>query len=91
VDLDEILYGSDGIKYYLDYLLFNRVASTIPKWQTFRHLRWVLLLNRLVDLDEILYEDEDIEDINFILINPVASTIPKWWTFKLLWWMQLLK
>jgi hypothetical protein len=45
-----------------------------------------------VDLDEILYEDDDIEDdIDFILINPVASTIPKWWTFKLLWWMQLLK
>jgi hypothetical protein len=31
VDLDEILYGSDGIEYYLDYILFNPVASTIPK------------------------------------------------------------
>jgi hypothetical protein len=51
----------------------------------------VLLLNQLVDLDEILYEDDAIEDdLDSILINPVASTIPKWWTFKLLWWVQLL-
>jgi hypothetical protein len=32
VDLDEILYGGDGIEYYLDYILFNPVASTIPKF-----------------------------------------------------------
>jgi hypothetical protein len=32
VDLDESLYGGDGIEYYLDYILFNSVASTIPKW-----------------------------------------------------------
>jgi hypothetical protein len=49
------------------------------------------VLNRFVDLDNILYEDDDIEDdLDFILINPVASTIPKWWTFELLWWVQLL-
>jgi hypothetical protein len=91
VDLDEILYGGDCIEYYLDYILLNPVASTIPKWQMFKLLRWVLLLNRLVDLDEILYEDDDIEDDFYsILINPVASTIPKWWTLKLLWWVQLL-
>jgi hypothetical protein len=31
-----------------------------------------------VYLDEILYEDGEIEvDLNSILINPVASTIPK--------------
>jgi hypothetical protein len=86
VDLDEILYGCDGIEYYLDYILFTPVASTIPKWRTFKLLRWVLLLNRLVDLDEVLYED----DLDFILINTVASIIPKWWTFKLMWWVQLL-
>jgi hypothetical protein len=85
VNLDEILYGGDGIEYYLDYLLFNPVASTIPKWRTFKLLRRVLLLNRLVDLDEILCGDDDIEgDLDSILLNSVASTIPKWWTFKLL-------
>jgi hypothetical protein len=90
VDLDDILYGNDGIEYYLDYILFNPIASTIPKWRTFKLLRWVLLLNRSVDLDEILYEDDTEYDLDSILINPVASTIPKWWTFKLLWWLQLL-
>jgi hypothetical protein len=44
-----------------------------------------------VDLDEILYGDDDIEDdIDSVLFNAVASTIPKWWTFKLLRWVQLL-
>jgi hypothetical protein len=38
VDLDEILYGGDGIEYYLDYILFNPVASTITKWRTFKLL-----------------------------------------------------
>jgi hypothetical protein len=41
VDLYEILYGGGGIEYYLDYILFNPVASTIPKWRTFKLLRWV--------------------------------------------------
>jgi hypothetical protein len=54
VDLNEILYGGDGIEDYLDYIQFNSIASTIPKWRTFERLRWVLLLNRLVDFDEIL-------------------------------------
>jgi hypothetical protein len=50
----------------------------------------VLLLNQLVDLDEILYEDDIEDDLDSILINPVSSTISKWWTLKLLWWVQLL-
>jgi hypothetical protein len=61
VDLDEILYGGDDIEYYIDYILFNTVASTIPKWQTLKFLRWVQLLNRLVDLDTILYGGDGIE------------------------------
>jgi hypothetical protein len=59
VDLDEILQGSDGIEYYLGYILFNPVASTSPKWRTFKLLWWTHLLNRLVDLDEILYGVDD--------------------------------
>jgi hypothetical protein len=61
VDLDEILYGGDSIEYYLDYMLFNPVASTIPKWRTFKLLKWVKLLNQLVDLDGILYGGDGIE------------------------------
>jgi hypothetical protein len=38
----------------------------------------VLLLNGLVDLDEILYGDDEIEDdLDSILLNPVDLTIPK--------------
>jgi hypothetical protein len=54
VDLDEILYGGDDIEDDLNSFLFNAVASTVPKWWTFKLLRWVQLLNRSVDLDEIL-------------------------------------
>jgi hypothetical protein len=61
VGLDEILYGGDGIEYYLDSILFNLVASTIPKLRTFKLLRWEQLFNRLVDLDKILYRGDDIE------------------------------
>jgi hypothetical protein len=43
-----------------------------------------------MDLDEILYGGDDIEDgLDYILFNPVASTISKWWTFKILRWAQL--
>jgi hypothetical protein len=54
VDLDEILYGDDDIEGDLDSMLYYPVASTISKW-TFKLLRWVHLLNRLVDLDGIWY------------------------------------
>jgi hypothetical protein len=50
----------------------------------------MLLLNRLVDLDEILYEDDIEGDLDLIQLNPIASTILKWRTFKFLWWMQFL-
>jgi hypothetical protein len=85
VNLDKILYGGDGIEYYLDYILFNPAASTITKWWIFKLLGWAQLLNRLVDLDEILYGGDDIEYcLDYILFNSVASTIQKLRTFKLL-------
>jgi hypothetical protein len=68
--------------------IFNSVASTIPKWRTFQLLRWVLLFNRLLDLDDILYGDDIEGDLDSILLNPVALIIPRWLTFKLLWWVQ---
>jgi hypothetical protein len=53
------------------------------KWQTFKLLSWLQLLNRLVDLDEILYGGDGIEYyLDYILFNPVASTIPKWRTLN---------
>jgi hypothetical protein len=56
VDLDEILYAGDDIEDDLDSILFNAVASTIPKWWTFKLMRWVQLLNQSSDLVEIFYE-----------------------------------
>jgi hypothetical protein len=62
VDLDEILYGVYSIQYYHESILFNPVDS---KWRMFKLLRWVQLLNRLVDMDENLYGGDDIEgDVN---------------------------
>jgi hypothetical protein len=55
VDLDEILYGGDDVEDDIDFILLSLLASTIAKWRTLNPLRWVQLLNRLVDLDELLY------------------------------------
>jgi hypothetical protein len=55
VDLDEIMYEGDKIEDDLDSILFNAVASSVLKWLTFKLLRLAQLLNRLVDLDDILY------------------------------------
>jgi hypothetical protein len=64
VDLDEILYGGDDIEGYLHSILYNPVAPSIPKWRTFKLLRWVQFLNQLV-LDEILCGGDDIKgDVN---------------------------
>jgi hypothetical protein len=60
VDLDKMLYGGDDVEDDIDSILLNLVASTIPKWRTFK-LLWVQLLNQLVDLDEILYGGDGIE------------------------------
>jgi hypothetical protein len=83
MNLDEILYGGD-VENDRDSILFNSVASIISKWRTFKLLRWVQLLNRLVDLDETLCGSDDIEDgLDFILFSTVVSTVRKWRTFKL--------
>jgi hypothetical protein len=60
VDLDEF-FCEDDTEGDLDSTLLNPVASIIPKWWTFKFLRWPQLLNRLVELDEIWYGGDDIE------------------------------
>jgi hypothetical protein len=48
VDFHEIWYEGDAIEDNLEATFFNLVASTNPKWRTFKLLRWVqrnLLLN----------------------------------------------
>jgi hypothetical protein len=61
VHLDDISHGGDDIEDDIESTLFSAVASTIPKLRTFKLLRWVQLLNRLVELDEILFGDDGIE------------------------------
>jgi hypothetical protein len=61
VDLDEILYGGVDIEDHLDSISFNRIASTISKWRMIKPLRRVQLLNRLVDLYEILCGGDETE------------------------------
>jgi hypothetical protein len=41
----------------LDAILFNPAASTIPKWRTFKLLRWMQNLYQLTWDHEILYAD----------------------------------
>jgi hypothetical protein len=89
VYLNEILYGGNDIEVDPDSILFNAVASTIPKWRTFKPERWVQILNRLVDLNEIFYGVDGIEYcLDSILFNSITSTILKWRTFKLLQWCK---
>jgi hypothetical protein len=61
VELDEFFYECDGIEDNHDCIILNPLGSTIPNWRTFKILWWVQLLNRLMDLDEILYGNDDIK------------------------------
>jgi hypothetical protein len=73
-------------------LMTFMVTLITSKWWTFmKLLRWVQFFNRSMDLDEILYGGDDIEDdLNAIPSNPIASTVLKWQTFKLLSCVLLL-
>jgi hypothetical protein len=85
MNLDEILYGGNDAEDDIDSVLLNIIVLTIPKCRRFHLLRWVHILNWLVDLDEILNGDDDLEgDLDSTLLNLVASTISKWWMLKFL-------
>jgi hypothetical protein len=47
-------------------------------------------LDRLVDMDEILYGGDDVGYyFYYMLFNPVSLTVPKWLTLKLLRWVLI--
>jgi hypothetical protein len=54
VEFHEIQYGGHAIEGDLDAVLFNPVSSTIPKWRTFKLLRWVQNLHQSTWNHEIL-------------------------------------
>jgi hypothetical protein len=87
--LDKILYAGECIECYLEYIQFKLVTSTFPKWMPVKHLRWIQLLYRLVDLNKMLYGGIEYY-LDCTLFNPVASTVPKSLSLKLLRWAQLL-
>jgi hypothetical protein len=53
----EIQYGGHAINGNLDAVRFNPVPSTIPKWRTYKRLRWMQNLHQLTWDIEILYTD----------------------------------
>jgi hypothetical protein len=64
-DFDDLLCGGDDIEGDLDAIISSPIASTIPKWQMFKLLRWVQLL------EEILYGGDDVEgDLDAIFLIP---------------------
>jgi hypothetical protein len=79
VDLDKLLHGDDDFEDDLDSMLLNPIASTISIWLTFKLLRRVYLLIRLVDFDEILYCNDvkgDLNDSKMAVCRPLITFEP---------------
>jgi hypothetical protein len=47
VDFNEMQWEGHAIESDLDAINFNAIAAAIPKWRTFRLLRWVQNLHKL--------------------------------------------
>jgi hypothetical protein len=60
-----ILYGSHAIQGDLNAIIFNPVASTIPKWQPLKFLTWMQNLHQSTHEHEILYADRSSKEDNF--------------------------
>jgi hypothetical protein len=60
VNVNEVLHGGNNNEGDLNSILFNSAASTVSKWRAFKLLRRAHVLNRLMDLDEILYGGDGI-------------------------------
>jgi hypothetical protein len=59
----DIYYGGRAIEGDLNAIIFNPVASTILKWQTFILLRWMQNLRQSMQNHGILYTDRSSEDL----------------------------
>jgi hypothetical protein len=77
VDFYEIQYGGHAIEGDLDAVLFNPVSSTIPKWRTFKLLRWMQNLHQSTWDHEILYTDRSSKDEQ-LLVRPFLSKAKKY-------------
>jgi hypothetical protein len=72
VDFYEIQWGGHAIEGDIDAVLFNPVLSAIPKWRTFKLLRWMQNLHQSMWDHGILYTDRSSKDEQ-LLIRPVLS------------------
>jgi hypothetical protein len=72
VDFYENQLGGHAIEDDLDAVLSNPVPSTIPKWRTFKLLRWMQNLHQSTWDDEILHTDRSSKDEQ-LLIRPFLS------------------
>jgi hypothetical protein len=74
VDFYEIKQEGHAIEGDLDAVRFNPVPSTIPKWRTFKLLRWMQNLHQSTWDHEILYTDRSSNDEQ-LLMRPFLSRI----------------
>jgi hypothetical protein len=72
VDFNEIQYGGHAIEGDLDAVFFNPVPSTIPKWRTFKLLRWMQNLHQSTWDHAILETDRSSKDEQ-LWIRPLLS------------------
>jgi hypothetical protein len=62
VECHEIQQGDHATEDDIDTIFSNPVASTVPKWQTFKLLRWMRNLNKSTWDHDILYDDRSSKD-----------------------------
>jgi hypothetical protein len=62
VDLCEIQYRDHAIEGNLDTIIFNPVSSTVPKWGTFKLLRWMQNIPQSTRGHAILYANKFSDD-----------------------------
>jgi hypothetical protein len=66
VDFHRIQYRCQAIESDLNDIIFNPIASTIPKWHTFRLLKWMQNLHQSTWDHETLYSDRSSKMNNFL-------------------------
>jgi hypothetical protein len=74
VDFYEIQQGGHAIEGDLDAIIINPVPSSIPKWRTFKLLRWVQNLHKSTWDHEILYTDISSKDEQLLMRQFLSKT-----------------
>jgi hypothetical protein len=59
--------GGHATEGKLDAIFFDPIVLTIPKWRTFKFLRWMQNLNQSVWGRDYLYADRSLQDEQLVL------------------------